>query len=174
MASIHTFFSREIAKTSGKRDSVKSLIAHAAIRRYDSPPSLIVFFASARSDPRGATIELRTLAVRCRVTAWRDNLSPTLRILLFRRATCGEETVARETRARRLQSRCCTRGVTERDTLHRRLFAILGRGINSREASRNNKRGPRSISIPLSPTTVVSSAAASRFNAIFEIPCHKV
>lgn len=68
-------------------------------------------------------------------------------ILLFRRATCGEETVARETK---LQSRCCTRGVTGRDTLQRRLFAILGRGINSREASRNNKRGPRSISIPLS------------------------
>ena len=81
----------------------------------------------------------------------RQSIANSLDILLFRRATCGEETVARETRARRLQSRCCTRGVTERDTLHRRLFAILCRGINSREASRNNKRGPRSISIPLPP-----------------------
>lgn len=107
----------------------------------------------------------------------RQSIANSLDILLFCRATCGEETVARETRARRLQSRCCTRGVTGRDTLHRRLFAILCRGINSREASRNNKRGPRSISIllsPPSPTTVVSSAAARRFNAIFEIPRHKV
>lgn len=69
----------------------------------------------------------------------------------------------RESASRRLQSRCCTRGVTGRDTLHRRLFAILGRGINSREASRNNKRDAH----PLSPRP-------RRFNAIFEIPRHKV
>lgn len=133
----------------------------------------------SRSDPRGATIEPRTHArgSLSNRSVKRQSIANSLDILLFRRATCGEETVARETRARRLQSRCCTRGVTGRDTLHRRLFAILCRGINSREASRNNKRGPRSISIllsPPSPTTVVSSAAARRFNAIFEIPRHKV
>lgn len=130
----------------------------------------------SRSDPRGATIEPRTHGSLSNRSVKRQSIANSLDILLFRRATCGEETVARETRARRLQSRCCTRGVTG-DTLHRRLFAILCRGINSREASRNNKRGPRSISIllsPPSPTTVVSSAAARRFNAIFEIPRHKV
>lgn len=105
----------------------------------------------SRSDPRGATIEPRTHGSLSNRSVKRQSIANSLDILLFRRATCGEETVARETRARRLQSRCCTRGVTERDTLHRRLFAILCRGINSREASRNNKRGPRSISIPLPP-----------------------
>lgn len=144
------------------------------MRWYD-PPSLIVFFTGARSDPRGAAIELHTGGSLSNRSVKRQSIANSLDILLFRRATCGEETVARETRARRLQSRCCTRGVTGRDTLHRRLFAILGRGINSREASRNNKRGPRSVSIPLSPTTVVSSTAAPRrFNAILEIPRHKV
>lgn len=131
----------------------------------------------SRSDPRGATIEPRTHGSLSNRSVKRQSIANSLDILLFCRATCGEETVARETRARRLQSRCCTRDVTGRDTLHRRLFAILCRGINSREASRNNKRGPRSISIllsPPSPTTVVSSAAARRFNAIFEIPRHKV
>lgn len=105
----------------------------------------------SRSDPRGATIEPRTHGSLSNRSVKRQSIANSLDILLFRRATCGEETVARETRARRLQSRCCTRGVTGRDTLHRRLFAILCRGINSREASRNNKRGPRSISILLSP-----------------------
>lgn len=105
----------------------------------------------SRSDPRGATIEPRTHGSLSNRSVKRQSIANSLDILLFRRATCGEETVARETRARRLQSRCCTRGVTGRDTLHRRLFAILCRGINSREASRNNKRGPRSISIPLPP-----------------------
>lgn len=131
----------------------------------------------SRSDPRGATIEPRTHGSLSNRSVKRQSIANSLDILLFCRATCGEETVARETRARRLQSRCCTRGVTGRDTLHRRLFAILCRGINSREASRNNKCGPRSISIllsPPSPTTVVSSATARRFNAIFEIPRHKV
>lgn len=88
--------------------------------------------------------------------------------LVARHRQGGER--VRETGARRLQSRCCTRGVTGRDTLHRRLFAILARGINSREASQNNKRSARFIPSHYLAATV-PRADSMRFSKSRAIRC---
>lgn len=88
--------------------------------------------------------------------------------LVTRHRQGGER--VRETGARRLQSRCCTRGVTGRDTLHRRLFAILARGINSREASLNNKRSARFIPSHYLAATV-PRADSMRFSKSRAIRC---